>query len=94
MVARMILMGSGQKLALTAMSVRFLAFIFLMTLRTWTLTVPSHMFNLRAMILLGLACWIARMTASSRAVTAGNLGEKRDAPASGRPVANKESNGT
>lgn len=31
--------------AFIATSVRFFAFIFLMTLRTWTFTVLKHMFN-------------------------------------------------
>ena len=37
--------------AFIATSVRFFAFIFLMTLRTWTFTVLKHMFNSWAMTL-------------------------------------------
>ena len=55
-------------IAIIATSVRFFAFIFLMTLRTWTLTVLSHMFNSWAMILFDLPCWMARTTKSSRLV--------------------------
>jgi hypothetical protein len=52
-----------------ATSVRFLAFSFRITLRTWTFTVLKPMFNSLAIILLDLPCWIARTTESSRLVS-------------------------
>jgi hypothetical protein len=52
-----------------ATSVRFFAFSFLMTLRTWTFTVLKHIFNSLAIILFDLPCWIARTTESSRLVS-------------------------
>ena len=39
-----------------ATSVRFFAFNFLMTLRTWTFTVLKHIFKSLAMILFDLPC--------------------------------------
>ena len=55
-------------IATIATSVRFLAFNFLMTLRTWTFTVLKDIFISLAMALFDLPCWIARTTESSRAV--------------------------
>ena len=52
-----------------ATSVRFLAFNFRITLRTWTFTVLKPMFSSLAIILLDLPCWIARTTESSRLVS-------------------------
>jgi hypothetical protein len=56
-------------IATIATSVRFFAFSFLMTLRTWTFTVLKHIFNSLAIILFDLPCWIARTTESSRLVS-------------------------
>jgi hypothetical protein len=56
-------------IATIATPVRFFAFSFLMTLRTWTFTVLKHISNSLAIILFDLPCWIARTTESSRLVS-------------------------
>ena len=61
-----------------ATSVRFFAFNFRMTLRTWTFTVLKPMFNSLAIILLDLPCWIARTTESSRLVSIEGRGKVVD----------------
>jgi hypothetical protein len=81
-------------IATIATSVRFFAFSFLMTLRTWTFTVLKHMFNSWAIILFDLPCWIARTTESSRLVRMQTRERVVDAGGPNGSDASRQSGGT
>src|SRR5277367_5705938 len=86
--------GAQNVCDLMAASVRFFAFNFFIIRRTWTLAVLSHIPSSYAMTLFDLPCWIARTTASSRAVSAPDAGAASDGRFSRQVLVSRQSIGT